>query len=239
MATKKAKSKAVTPTTEHLPADFGLAEQIAEDLKNLQKQVGGASVLQIRMSGKGFTTPDGELHDTIRGVIVDFASANIHYPGKYVKDDPNPTPPNCFALHKIINEMAPHPTAPDPQAEMCSECPLNKFESGVGKSKACKNTRKLALIQENATAESPIWLLTVPPKSLTYFDTYVSSALSGQHGITPICAVTEIKMDPREDYAAPRFAFDRLLDEKELVQYYQRRSEAENLLMQPPRVSAA
>ena len=235
MATKKAKTKAVTPTAEHLPADFGLAEQIAKDLKALSDQVGGASVMQIRMSGKGFTTPDGETADSIRGIIVDFASANMHYPGVFDKD--KPTPPNCFALNKIIDQMAPHPSSPEPQAETCAECPKNKFESGVGKSKACKNTRKLALIQENATEESPIWILTVPPKSLRYFDTYVSSTLSGRHGVTPICAVTQITMDPRDDYAAPRFSFERLLEEPELVKAYGRRAEAEALLMQPPRLN--
>ena len=227
--------KAVAKTTEHLPADFGLAEQIAADLKALQEQVGGASVMQIRMSGKGFTTPDGETADSIRGIIVDFASANMNYPGAYDKD--NPSPPNCFAMHKIIDQMAPHPSAPEPQAETCGECPLNKFESGVGKSKACKNTRKLALVQENATEDSPIWILTIPPKSLRYFDTYVSSTLSGRHGIAPICAVTEISMDPTSDYASPRFTFGRLLEEPELVAAYSRRSEAESLLLQAPRVN--
>lgn len=232
-----AKSKEVTPTTEHLPADFGLAEQIAEDLKALQSQVGGPTIQNIKMSGKGFTTPDGEMHDTIRGVIVDFTSANTHYPGAY--DPDKPAPPNCFAINKIIDQMAPHSLAPEPQAESCAECPLNKFESGVGKSKACKNTRKIALIQENATEESQIWILTIPPKSLRYFDTYVSTTLSGQHGVTPICAVTEITMDPKESFAAPRFAFDRLLNEQELVSYYQRRQEAGTLLETPPRVNVA
>ena len=33
------KSKEVAPTTDHLPADFGLAEQIQADLKALQQQV--------------------------------------------------------------------------------------------------------------------------------------------------------------------------------------------------------
>ena len=46
-------------------------------------------------------------------------------------------------------------------------------------------------------------------------------------------------MDPREDFAAPRFKFDRLLTEPELVQYYGRRQEAESLLMAPPRTNAA
>ena len=236
MTAKKAKTEVAT-TTEHLPADFGLAEQIQADLKALHEQVGGAAVMQIRMSGKGFTTPDGETAASIRGIIVDFASANMNYPGVYDKD--KPSAPNCFALHKIIDQLAPHPSSPEPQADTCAECPLNKFESGVGKSKACKNTRKLALVQENATEESPIWILTVPPKSLRYFDTYVSSTLSGRHGVSPICAVTEITMDPHEDYAAPRFAFNRLLEEPELVQAYSRRAEAESLLLQPPRLNVA
>lgn len=233
MATK---SKEVTPTTEHLPADFGLAEQIQADLKALQDQIGGPSIMNIRMSGKGFTTPDGEVHTAIKGVIVDFLSANTHYPVAYSKD--NVEPPNCFALNKIIDQMAPHPSAPEPQAETCAECPMNKFESGVGKSKACKNTRKLALLQEGMNEDSVIWILTVPPKSLRYFDTYVSSTLSGKHGVTPICAVTEITMDPKEEYAAPRFSFERLLSEEELVQYYGRRQEAVSLLENPPRVNA-
>ena len=229
----KAKSKEVTPTVEHLPADFGLADQIAADLKALQQQVGGPSILNVRMSAKGFTTPDGDVHDKVRGVIVEFLSANTHYPGAYNPDER--TPPNCFALNKIIDQMVPHSSAPEPQAESCAECPLNKFESGAGKSKACKNTRKLAIVAEGAGEEGPIWVLTVPPKSLRYFDTYVSTTLSGQHGVTPICAVTEITMDPKETFAAPRFAFDRLLSEEELVQYYQRRSEALTLLESPPR----
>jgi hypothetical protein len=237
VAKSKATKTEVVTAPEHLPADFGLAAQIAQDLKDLQQQVGGAAVMQIRMSGKGFTTPDGETAASIRGIIVDFASANTHYPGAFDKE--NPSPPNCFAVHKIIDQLAPHPTAPEPQADTCAECPLNKFESGVGKSKACKNTRKLALIQENATEDSPIWILTVPPKSLRYFDTYVSSTLSGRHGITPICAVTEITMDPREDFAAPRFAFERLLEEDELIKAYSRRAEAESMLLQPPRANAA
>ena len=232
---KSKEAQEVVPTTTNLPADFGLSEQIAADLKALKDRVGGPTIQNIRMSGKGFTLPDGQVHSTIRGVIVDFVSANTHYPGAYDKE--NPTPVNCFAVNKIIDQMAPHPDSPEPQADSCGECPLNKFESGVGKSKACKNTRKLAIIQENADSESQIWIVTIPPKSLRYFDTYVSTTLSGQHGVTAICALTEISMDPREDYAAPRFKFDRLLNEQELMQYYQRRPEAENMLMQPPRVA--
>lgn len=228
-------SKAVETVEEHLPADISLAEQIRKDLENLSNQVQGAAVQRIRMSAKGFTTPDGETGPTITGVIVDFASANNHYPNAFDRD--NPSPPNCFAVSKVIDELKPDPASPEPQAESCAVCPKNQFESGVGKSKACKNTRVLAIMQENPAEDSPIWILSVPPSSIRYFDTYVSTTLSGRHNIPPICALTEVSMDANQDFAAPRFKFVRLLEENELKAYWLRRAEAESLLLQKPRLT--
>jgi hypothetical protein len=222
-------------TKQHLPADLSLADQIKRDLEALSSQVESALVQRIRLSSKGFTTPDGTTGPSVKGIIIDFASANNHYPGVY--DRENPTPPNCYAVGKIPNQLAPDPSSPEPQAETCAVCPKNKFESGVGKSKACKNTRVVALMQEKASEESPIWLLSVPPSSIRYFDTYVSTTLSGRHNIPPICAVTEITMDESQEFAAPRFKFDRLLTEEELAFYYTRKAEAESLLLQKPRLT--
>ena len=222
--------KEMEVTATHLPADLNLAEQIRKDLEVTAAQVESSSVERIRMSAKGFTTPDGATGKTIKGVIVDFASANSYYEGAYDRD--NPAPPVCYAVAKIPSQLAPDPTAPQPQATTCAECPKNQFESGVGKSKACKNTRALAVIQENATEDSPIWVLSVPPKSLRYFDTYVSTTLRGRHNVTPICVVTEIYMDENQEFAAPRFRVDRILEEEELRFYFGRKGEAEAVLLQ-------
>ncbi len=227
----------VQSAQKHLPADFNLSEQIRKDLESISEQTQGSAVERIRMSGRGFTTPDGTTGATIKGIIVDFATAYNHYPEAYDAD--NPTPPNCFSMGKIISQLAPDPASPEPQSKLCIDCPKNQFESGIGKSKACKNTRIIALMQEGAIEESPIWILSVPPSSMKFFDTYVSSTLRGRHGITPICVVTELYMDDKFDFAAPRFKMERKLSDEELSFYFSRRAEAEGLLLQKPIVVSA
>ena len=130
------KSKDVATKANQLPAEMSLAERIKQDLQAAAEQVESAAVERIRMGAKGFTTPDGETGSSIHGVVVDFISANMHYPKAFNKDDPSP--PNCFALGRIPAQMVPDAKSEEPQAEACSTCEKNKFESGVGKSKACK-----------------------------------------------------------------------------------------------------
>lgn len=232
----KASKKEVKTTSTHLPADLSLQEQIKKDLAEVASQVeGGGQVERIRMSGKGFTTPDGETGATLECVIVDFASANNHYPEAFDRD--NPTPPNCFAVGKIPSQLVPSSQSSEPQAESCAECPKNKFESGAGKSKACKNTRALGIMQVGATEDSPIWVLSVPPGSMRYFDTYVSTTLRGRHGVTPGMVVTTISMEAAKDYAAPRFKMERMLSDEEMAFYFSRKGETEATLLQKPRLT--
>lgn len=231
----KSEKTELEPVSNHLPADISLAEQIKRDLEMVANQVEGTATGRIRMSGKGFTTPDGETGQTLRCVIVDFASANNFYPQAFDRD--NPTPPTCFAVNKIPAALAPDDSVPEPQAESCGVCPKNLFESAAnGKSKACKNTRLLAIMAENASDDSPIWLLSIPPSSIRMFDNYVAITLRGRHQTVPSCVLTEISMDPTKDFAAPRFKFERLLTEEELVFYYSRKTEAEASLLQKPRL---
>lgn len=226
-------SKDLEKTKTHLPADMSIKDQLKRDLAMANAGVSGSVIERIRMSAKGFTPPDGEPSDTITGVIVDFVTSNTHYPAAFDRD--NPTPPNCFATGRIPDQMAPDPAASEPQHENCRDCPQNQFESGVGRAKACKNTKVLAIMAEGADAEdAPIWVLTIPPGSIRYFDTYVSTTLKGRHQLPPNAVVTELTMDKRLDYAAPRFKFLRELEDAELAYFYSRRPEAEAILLQKP-----
>lgn len=235
MATKKEVAK----TVSHLPADLDLQERIKRDLQAASEQVEAAAVERIRMGAKGFTTPDGDTGDVIQGVVVDFISSNMHYPNQFDKNDPSP--PNCFAMGRIISQLVPDQKSTEPQADACKDCEKNKFESGTGKAKACKNTRQLALIKEGATEEdeASIWLLTIPPASIRYWDTYVSTTLKGRYSLPPGAVVTQIFMDPNKDFAAPRFKFVRALNDEELAYYYSRKEEAEATLFMRPVTTAS
>ena len=82
--------------------------------------------------------------------------------------------------------------------------------------------------------DSHIWILSVPPGSIRFFDTFVSTVLKGQYSLPPIGVLTEIYMDQNKDFAAPRFKVERVLDDEELAFYYGRKGEATATLFQKP-----
>jgi len=217
-------------TSPQLPASYSLAEQIKQDLANIGDQTEGASVEKVRLSAKGFKAPDGSISETIQAVILDFVSTNDHYPDLYDKD--NPTPPDCYAIGRNPNELAPAADLEGKLSDSCSTCPQNVFGSGPGNSKGCKNTRKLALMAEGGAVEdAPIWSMSIPPGSIRFFDTYVSGTLRGKHAVTPICVLTEFYMDTSRDFASPRCKVIRVLTNEELSAYYARKPEAEAILL--------
>lgn len=220
----------VVEAKSHLPADINLAEQIKRDLAASAEQVEAATVEKIRMSGRGFKLPDDSTGEKLMCVILDFVSANTHYAGEYDANDP--APPDCYAVGRVPGALAPATDVEEPYAEKCAGCPKNEFGSAkVGKGKACKNTRKLAVMQIGADEDSTIWELNVPPGSIRYFDTYISTTLRGRHQLPASAVVTEIYMDSSKDYASPRFKMDRPLTEEELAFYYGRKQEAQATLL--------
>ena len=82
-------------------------------------------------------------------VIVDGILENVFYEGAYDPDVPQG--PTCFAFGRDEKEMAPHIIVSDAgqaqSLEGCASCEHNEFGSAtVGKGKACRNTRRLAMI---------------------------------------------------------------------------------------------
>lgn len=232
--------KALKTQGNHLPVDLNLQERIKKDLEAAQQGVEATNVERIRQSGKGFKLPGDDANkavSSIKGVIVDFISSNMHYPEDY--DEANPSPPDCFAQGRVPRDLVPDPSSTNQQAESCKVCEHNKFGSGKGNAKSCKNTRQLAIIAENADMDSHIWILTVPPGSIRFFDTFVSTVLKGRYALPPIGVVTEIYMDPNKDFAAPRFKVDRVLTDEELQLYYARKAEATETLFQKPATTTA
>jgi hypothetical protein len=84
-------------------------------------------------------------------IIVDSVLENVFYDGKFDPDAPQS--PICFAFGREEKTMEPHKAVFESGNEQCGEsgscagCELNSWGSAdVGRGKACRNTRRLAMI---------------------------------------------------------------------------------------------
>jgi len=81
-------------------------------------------------------------------VILDAVLENVYYDGPYIKGEPQS--PHCFAHGRDENTMGPHKSvveAGQAMAPQCKGCEMNEFgTANVGRGKACRNTRRLAMI---------------------------------------------------------------------------------------------
>lgn len=107
-------------------------------------------------SGQFFSTRGGVLAfndsplpgNQMAVVILDSIMENTYYEGDF--DPDNPSGPTCYAFGREEKELAPHAQvveAGTAQSEQCAGCPMNEWGTAdKGRGKACKNTRRLALI---------------------------------------------------------------------------------------------
>lgn len=219
----------------NLPINY--QEQIAAELKGMQKRVQPATGDRIRFKGnKHFVLPDGTEGEELNVVIVDFVSSNLYYDSVFNPD--SPSPPACFAIGPEPAMLVPSNNSPAKQADTCTACPNNQFKSGVnGVGKACKNTRLLAVMRPDADPDdSQIWIMQIPPTALKSFDGYVTN-LQNKLNTVPIGVTTTITLDKTVDYASPRFNVSSPLKPSELGMFFERREEARKRLMAEPDVS--
>lgn len=134
-------------------------------------------------------------------VVADSILENVYYEGDF--DPDNPSSPVCYAFGKSDDEMRPHPKSSKPQHATCKGCPMNEFGSAdKGKGKACKNTRRLALIPagesdlNNGRMEiSEAAYMKLPVTSVKNWSLYVNQ-VSVAHKRPPFGVVTEISVTP-------------------------------------------
>lgn len=134
------------PTTEVATWDEELARQAAI----------AASTEESTSTGQFFSLKSGVLsfndnplpNNEMAVIILDGILENVFYGQKY--DPDNPQGPACFAFGREEKSMAPHNIVVEnqnSQAESCAECPMNEWGSAeTGRGKACRNTRRLAMI---------------------------------------------------------------------------------------------
>lgn len=131
--------------------------QMATWDEELAKQAAiSAGMEESTASGQFFSTKSGVLSwndspipgNQMAVIILDSILENVFYEGSYNPDTPQG--PICFAFGRDDKTLAPHAnvfTAGTNQSMACHGCPMNEFGTAdVGRGKACRNTRRLALI---------------------------------------------------------------------------------------------
>ena len=91
--------------------------------------------------------------------------------------------PSCYAL----DSEAPHPEAPDPQAELCADCKWNKWGTAVNsrgepsRGKACREGARIIVVPANVPLKSaPMYTAKIPVTSLNTVSAFSSRCAQSQ-----------------------------------------------------------
>lgn len=172
MAKKKQTSNALVKWEEQF------AELAKEDAKNVSVSE-GSKFLSFKngdLSFEGEQIEDNEL----TMIIVGWSYVNTYYDPDIKYDAKNPSPPICYAFGRDEASMEPMAQAPEKQCDSCAECPLNRYGSGAGDSKACKNGVRIAFIASDDIediAEAEVIFAQIPPTSLRNWNMYLTKTL--------------------------------------------------------------
>lgn len=177
-------------------------------------------------------------------VIIDHLLENSYYPEKFEAD--TPVSPICFAFGTKSEDMKPHEASEKPQSDTCAKCKWNAFGTAdTGRGKACKNTRRLAMIHSDALANAdevkatPIALTKLPVTSAKGWGLYVQKAANVLN-THPIGLITKFMARPDADtqVKASFEMVEQVKDDDLLDALMARREEAREQLMRPYSVNA-
>ncbi|MCM1530388.1 MAG: hypothetical protein NC093_10395 [Alistipes sp.] len=212
-------SKEITTTTNtELAAQGGFAtsadmewlnEAMSEDCAGIDLQL---DRLKIPAGGSiAFEVPGADEDDTqmvkeIVGVVLFNHPANAYYKDKYTGGS---NPPDCSSFDGKIGNGTP--------GGDCLNCPYNKFGSGDGKSKACKNRRMLYILREGELF--PV-ILNLPVGSSVAYKNYVKHLLTKRTSLSRVVTSISLKKAMSESniaYSQAVFKFIRPLTAEEIT----------------------
>lgn len=184
-----------------------LNEAMMEDCQGLEFSfdrvklpAGGGTAFEIP-SAEG---EDCEMSKDLTGVVVYNHPAYAYYHDKYTGGS---NPPDCGSFDGVTGIGNP--------GGNCTVCPYNKFGSGDGQSKLCKNKRMLYILCEGELF--PL-TLSLPTGSLKRFTDYVKSQLSRGRKLNQV--VTKIALKKAFNasgiaFSQAVFSFERMLTPEE------------------------
>lgn len=171
-------------------------------------------------------------------VVVESVFSNAFYEHPY--DERNPVPPDCYAFAEDEEGLAPHEECQTAQHPQCAGCPNNAYGTArVGRGKACRNQRRLAVIAEDADegfadSGAQMYILSVAPTSLKAWASYVQNVYSTmKKDVSQV--VTEITLfTPKgQTYSQLSFNYVRPLTVEEQGAVLPRRDEAMRIMTVP------
>lgn len=204
--------------------------QLAAEAAGIADSIGSPTTNRIDIQDKVFKLPDGQvLQAPLDMIIVDHISKNLFYEGEW--DPKNPEGPICWAINRVLDDMAPSKNAPQLQTKgKCKECPMNEWGSS-GDGKACKNTRALAVLLPTVGEGTDLFTLNVSPTAIKSYDGYVNAVLK-MFNSSPIKVITEVMFHPEKRWAYPLFGDPR--PNEHYAKHFGRRDEARAMLEVEP-----
>ena len=138
--------------TKRLAGNGGGVKRIVPKNGIFRKMAGGEEV--------------GKIKGALEVIIVDVSPkvGRIFYEKQW-SPDAEPTPPTCFSN----DGQLPDASVENPPSDRCDTCPRNVKGSGMGNSKACRYSRRVALLlleDFNTALEGQVYQMNLASKSL-------------------------------------------------------------------------
>lgn len=211
-------ARATSKTTAVAKWDEELARQ-AELAAGMENSTATGQFFGLKSGVLSFN--DAPLPNNEMAVIVlDAVLENVYYEGKY--DPDSPQSPMCFAFGRDEKTMAPHKIVVEASKQqcgasgLCSGCEMNEFGTAeVGRGKACRNTRRLAMIpagtlengkfkpftDEEHFESASIAFMKLPVTSVKGYAAYVKQ-VAGALKRPPHAIFTKVKVvpDPKSQF---------------------------------------
>jgi len=164
---RKHKMSALTLLNQDLP-DFLQTVGVSELTKQLAGRTGVKRI--VPKNGIFRKTAGGEELGKVKGnldVIIINASPKVGriFYAKQWTPEAEPTAPDCFSN----NGQAPDASSVTPQSERCDTCDQNIKGSGQGNSKACRYSRRIAMVLTEdfgSSLEGEVYQMNLASKSL-------------------------------------------------------------------------
>jgi hypothetical protein len=171
-------------------------------------------------------------------IAIDSIYENTYYTADY--DPDSPASPVCFAFAHEEGDLKPHPDSVEPQHSSCKGCPQNEFGTAErGRGKACKNSRRLALLPASplaadALGTAEVAFMKLPVTSVKNWGQYVNT-LATMEKRPPFAVVTTIGSVP-DTKTQFKITFDKkaLINDGEILDVLVKRQEGQMKTPTPP-----